>query len=128
MPERTACTDAGMTRLCILADDIVGIAKDLESKHGIEPIAPMGVDGSSKGICFQDPDGFIMYFVEYGGIVGAMMGLQLWWAGRPKRLLFHWTINVTDHTTANPIFEKVGLSNVNRSQERPGNEWNATSV
>ena len=118
MPERQACTDGGATRLCMLTKSVEATMAEL-GKSGIEPIAPMATDKAEKLVAYEDPDGFVVYFVEFGGILGMIVGLQLWWNKRPYPFHFHWSMNVTDHASVLKMLEGVGfktLSDQNKDQ------------
>ncbi|CAB9497302.1 Short-chain dehydrogenase/reductase family 9C member 7 [Seminavis robusta] len=118
MPERQACSDAGMTRICMLTNSVDAHMKELE-KHGIKPIASPATSGGMKLVVYKDPDGFAVYFDEIGGLIGAIIGAQLWWNKRPYPFAFHWSMNVTDHKKILPMFEEMGfktMSDQNKDQ------------
>ncbi|CAB9498090.1 Short-chain dehydrogenase/reductase family 9C member 7 [Seminavis robusta] len=118
MPERQACSDAGMTRICMLTNSVDAHMKELE-KHGIKPIASPAISDGMKLVVYNDPDGFTVYFDEIGGLLGAIIGAQLWWKKRPYPFAFHWSMNVTDHKKILPMFEEMGfktMSDQNKDQ------------
>merc|ERR1712003_63303 len=56
----------------------------------------------TKIASYQDPDGFIVYFVEFSSV---FLNLYLWWNKKKIPFVFHWTINVGDSKQAMSYFE-----------------------
>ena len=111
MPARQGTSDAGYARLCICCQCVDAMVQEVETK-GYQAMAPTAVDQQSntKLAAFQDPDGFVVYYIEFGGLMGLIVNAQLWWTSRPKPFLFSVTVNVTDHVPIFPMFESLGLT------------------
>jgi NAD(P)-dependent dehydrogenase (short-subunit alcohol dehydrogenase family)/catechol 2,3-dioxygenase-like lactoylglutathione lyase family enzyme len=117
MAKRGKSSDAGMTRLCIYSKGMYEDVKRL-SDLGMDPIAPVAVSkGGAKIAAFYDPDNFVVYLIQFSGMIGFRSLLDL--KNRDGPYLFHWTINVSDAKVAMPIFEALGfktLSDQNKDQ------------
>jgi catechol 2,3-dioxygenase-like lactoylglutathione lyase family enzyme len=119
MAKRGKSSDAGMNRLCIYSKDMDADVKRL-SDLGMEAMAPVAVSkGGEKIAAFCDPDNFVVYLIQFSGIIGLMVRSMLDLKNRVDPYLFHWTINVSDAKVALPIFEALGfktLSDQNKDQ------------
>lgn len=101
LDHRSKSYSAGMTRLCIY-----GMNQEKEVKRlkalGLKPIAPTAVDKDGGVMlhgyitAFMDPDGFIVYLIEFKRIVGLFVRILFWKRKQQNPSLFHWTINVTN--------------------------------
>jgi len=111
--------EAGMTRLCIYTSTHTQDVQRVKAL-GLKPIAPTASDRTAGVTAFEDPDGFVVYFIQMTGVPGLLVKLNLWWKKQATPLLFHWTINVTDGIKdVMKGFEKLGfktLSDQNSNQ------------
>ena len=109
---------AGMTRLCIYSKNHYKEVEHLASL-GFKPIAPTCVD-KTGGLflniyetAFKDPDGFVVYLIEFTKLVGFAVKLINWKRKVQAPSLFHWTINVkADIKKVMSGFEKLGFLTV----------------
>lgn len=108
MPMREKSSSAGYTGLCICCLSVEAMVETVENK-GYRAMAPTAVDEQKKShtklAAFSDPDGFVVTFIEFGGIMGLVLRAQCWWNRRPPPFLFSVTVNVTDHVPIFPMFE-----------------------
>ena len=112
MSPRAPFTDAGMTRLCLLSLDAEADFQELASK-GIQPMGPIARHASETLAAFQDPDGFVVYIVQFHGVLGAFLRLRLWWSqGNLRKVPFHWTVHVTDLEHGKKVFHEIGFDKV----------------
>lgn len=113
MLPRGASHDAGMTRLCLLTTDAAGEARRLAGL-GLKPMAPMAEIGVAKIAAYRDPDGFVVYLIQFKLLLGWAIRLARAWSGSNNRTPspFHWTVNVTDAAAANAAFEALGFAPV----------------
>jgi catechol 2,3-dioxygenase-like lactoylglutathione lyase family enzyme len=108
MEARGKSSDAGMTRLSLLTTDLKRDMLKLASK-GIQPMGPMSEIGIIRLAAFHDPDNFVVYIVEFKGIVGAYIGATLWWGGKMAPSMFSWTVNCISVKHCMSLFEKLGF-------------------
>ena len=104
MPKRGECSDAGMTRLCIYSSDWKKQVAQLKSEN-IIPIAPPANGRVANIAAFRDPDGFVVYIIQFVGVLGHIVNLSTWWKKKKTPCLFHWTINVSDYKATNRVLE-----------------------
>jgi len=107
--------EAGMTRLSILTTNLNKDVKRLESL-GLKPIAATACDRRGGlmmhvyATAYKDPDGFVVYMVEFNRLIGILIKMSLWWKNKQSHCLFHWTINMTDSIqTVIKAFESLGF-------------------
>ena len=107
--------EAGMPRLCIYTTNLNEEVKRLKSL-GLEPMAPTAVDKSAGVVlnahltAFKDPDGFVVYIIEFTKAVGMVLRMISWWKKQSSPSMFHWTINVTSSIKSVMAgFEKLGF-------------------
>jgi hypothetical protein len=104
--------------LTILTTDMKRDMLKLANK-GIQPMAPMAQEGIIKLAAYHDPDNFVVYLIEFKGIVGALVRATSWWRGKMDPCIFHWTINCISAKHGMSVFEKLGfktLSDQNKDQ------------
>jgi len=108
---RTPCYDIGMTRLCAYTTNLDAEVERLESL-GIRTLYPVAVDpdGFGKIASYTDPDGFFVYLIEFGGHGGCNMRDWQQKHGISGPWMFDWTINVSNSSKANEMFEGIGFS------------------
>ena len=127
---RGRCYEAGMTRLCILTRNHDKDVKRLVDA-GFKPVAPTAVD-KTGGIlisevltAFTDPDGFIVYLVQFKGVIGLYVQFLLWKRRQQSPSLFHWTINVSSIDNAMNLFGKLGFKTI---ADQVGNDQVASDL
>jgi len=104
--------EAGMTRLCIYTSSMEDDVQRLKSQHEMTPIAPTTHDEKAGGVitAFKDPDGFVVYLIQFNGLLGKMVNANLWRKKRSTPWLFHWTINISQDIQGVMLaFEKMGF-------------------
>jgi catechol 2,3-dioxygenase-like lactoylglutathione lyase family enzyme len=113
MPPRGASHFAGMTRLCLFTTD-VGAETSRLAALGLVPMAPTAETNVGKISAYCDPDGFIVYIIEFKYLIGWAIRLVRAWYGSNNHTPspFHLTVNVTDAAAANVAFETLGFAPV----------------
>jgi len=111
--------EAGMTRLCIYTTSLHEDVQRLKSQHELTPIAPTALDKNGGLLmtaaltAYKDPDGFVVYLIQFNGLVGQIGRATLWKNKRSTPLLFHWTVNVTENIQGvMSSFEKLGFKTI----------------
>lgn len=93
MKERGDPHEAGMTRLCIYTNTHDQDVQRVKA-FGLKPIAPTAADTMANVTAFKDPDGFVIYYISFIGILGLVVKFNMWWKKVQAPFLFHWTINL----------------------------------
>jgi NAD(P)-dependent dehydrogenase (short-subunit alcohol dehydrogenase family)/catechol 2,3-dioxygenase-like lactoylglutathione lyase family enzyme len=97
---------AGMTRLCIYSMDVNAEAARLR-ESGLEPMAPVTEDNVAKIAAYKDPDGFVVYYIQFKNAIGWAM--RFFNRKKLDPVMFHWTINVNDIWAAKEVFSALGF-------------------
>ena len=118
MPSRGKSYDIGMTRLCLYSPNVNKDVEVIKSK-GLETIYPVAQDFMAKIAAYKDPDGFVIYLIQFKHV----FGLIAKWIEHKFEIsqpwLFHWTVNIRDSAKVNTMFEKIGfkaMSDQNKNQ------------
>ena len=111
MAPRANSYDIGMTRLCLYTTNIEEEVAKLKSK-GLEPIYPVANDSMAKIAAYKDPDGFVVYYIQFKHVIGWVCKYLGYKYDITQPWLFHWTINVKDSAKVNKMLEGIGFKSM----------------
>lgn len=105
--------------------------KDVERLKALDmkPMAPTAVQemgffvGRAYLTAYKDPDGFVVYLVEFTRVYGNVIRLMQWWNKQASPNLFSWTVNVAASSSAMKTFEGLGFKSLSdQNSDQVGND------